>query len=196
MIFLALVPQMNLRLAMSKSNSSDAASCTHIMEAVSNGILQGDQPINFSLPLLIIQITVVLFVTRVLAKLFKPFRQHRVLAEIIGGVLLGPTALGRSESYLHTLFPKNSITLLDTIATIGLLFFLFMVGLELHLKEIKKSGKTTVTIAFSGIIVPFLGGIEVSILIKNKNIQSGHCFSAIDSICGSSNFHYCISCAS
>ncbi|KAH7331256.1 hypothetical protein KP509_20G022500 [Ceratopteris richardii] len=41
-----------------------------------------------------------------------------------------------------------------------------MVGLELDLKEIKKSGKTAVTIAFSGIIVPFLGGIGVSILIK------------------------------
>ncbi|KAH7439235.1 hypothetical protein KP509_04G051600 [Ceratopteris richardii] len=58
------------------------------------------------------------------------------------------------------------MTLLDTIATVGLLFFLFMVGLELDLKEIQKSGKTAATIALSGIIVPFLGGVGVSTLIK------------------------------
>ncbi|KAH7302254.1 hypothetical protein KP509_23G062500 [Ceratopteris richardii] len=143
-----------------------APACTHIRGAVSNGVLQGDRPTDFALPLFIIQIVVVLIVTRTLAKLIKPFCQPRVLAEIIGGVLLGPTALGRNKAFLHTIFPKSSMTLLDTVATLGLLFFLFMVGLELDLKEIKKSGKTAVTIAMSGIIVPFMGGVGVSTLIK------------------------------
>ncbi|KAH7331206.1 hypothetical protein KP509_20G020100 [Ceratopteris richardii] len=77
---------------------------------------------------------------------------------------------------MHTIFPKSSMTLLDTIATIGLLFFLFMVGLELDLKEIQKSGKIAATIALSGIVVPFLGGIGVSTLMKkafNLNTDLG-----------------------
>lgn len=147
--------------------------CFPFVEAVSNGALQGDNPIKFALPLLIIQIAVVLLVTRAMAMLFKPFRQPRVLAEIIGGVLLGPSGFGRNHAYLHALFPKSSMTLLDTIATIGLLFFLFMVGLELDLKEIRKSGKTALIVALSGISLPFLGGIGVSkLLLKSLNLQT------------------------
>ncbi|KAI5067490.1 hypothetical protein GOP47_0018018 [Adiantum capillus-veneris] len=141
------------------------APCFPVREAVSNGVLQGDNPLKFALPLLIIQTTVVLLVTRTMAWLFKPFRQPRVLAEIIGGVLLGPTGLGRSKTYLNALFPKSSLTLLDTIATVGLLFFLFMVGLELDLKEIRKSGKLAFLIAIAGIALPFMGGVGIASLI-------------------------------
>ncbi|MCO5571912.1 hypothetical protein L7F22_025663 [Adiantum nelumboides] len=142
--------------------------CFPYIEAVSNGALQGDNPTKFALPLLVIQTAVVLIVTRTMAMLFKPFRQPRVLAEIIGGVLLGPSGFGRNKAYLHTIFPKSSMTLLDTIATIGLLFFLFMVGLELDLKEIRRSGKTALIVALSGIIAPFLGGIGVATLLKQS----------------------------
>ena len=65
------------------ASNSSSPTCYPIREAVSNGVLQGNNPINFALPLLIIQIAVVLLVTRTVALLFKPLRQPRVLAEII-----------------------------------------------------------------------------------------------------------------
>jgi hypothetical protein len=65
------------------SSNGTAATCIMPMAVTSNGVWQGDNPIHFSLPLLIVQITLVIVVTRVVGLLVKPFYQPRVIAEII-----------------------------------------------------------------------------------------------------------------
>ncbi|XP_057861671.1 cation/H(+) antiporter 19 isoform X2 [Cryptomeria japonica] len=143
------------------------ATCFKLMKTTSNGGWQGDNPINFALPLLILQICLVLTVTRTLAFLFRPLRQPRVVAEIIGGIILGPSVIGRSESYMKTVFPKNSTPVLETVANIGLLFFLFLVGLELDFNAIKRTGRKSLAIAAAGITLPFVAGIGVAFLLRS-----------------------------
>jgi Kef-type K+ transport system membrane component KefB len=149
-----------------RAENTTAQDCVKLMKTTSNGVWQGDNPMNFALPLLIVQICIVLFVTRTLAFLLKPLRQPRVIAEIIGGVLLGPSLLGRSEAYMHTIFPKSSTAVLETVANIGLLFFLFLVGLELDFQAIKRTGSKALTIAAAGIILPFSAGIGVAYVLR------------------------------
>ncbi|KAK7284208.1 hypothetical protein RJT34_18950 [Clitoria ternatea] len=132
----------------------------------SNGVWQGDNPFNFAFPLLIVQTTLVLAITRSLAFLFKPLRQPKVIAEIVGGILLGPSVLGRSRSYLHRIFPSWSTPTFESVASIGLLFFLFLVGLELDLNSIRRSGRKAFTIAAVGISLPFVSGIGVAVLLR------------------------------
>ncbi|CAK8543738.1 unnamed protein product [Lathyrus sativus] len=132
----------------------------------SNGIWQGDNPLDYAFPLLIVQTVLVLVVSRSLALLFKPLRQPKVIAEIVGGILLGPSALGRNTNYLHRIFPAWSTPTLESVASIGLLFFLFLVGLELDLNSIRRSGKKAFSIAAFGISVPFICGIGVAIVLR------------------------------
>lgn len=137
------------------------------MVATSNGVWQGDVPTHFAFPLLIVQICLILAISRTLAFFFKPLKQPRVIAEVVGGILLGPSALGKNANYLANIFPKQSVVVLDCFAQMGLLFFLFMVGLELDMRQIRKTGTQAIAISAAGITVPFASGVGVSFVLHN-----------------------------
>ncbi|RZC84803.1 hypothetical protein C5167_047582 [Papaver somniferum] len=122
----------------------------------SNGFFQGDNPLDFALPLFILQLATIVLMIRVFVYLLKPFRQPRVIAEIFGGVILGPSVLGRIEEFSDRLFPIRSIMVLETMANIGLLYYLFLVGLEMDLSIIRRTGKKSLVVAVAGMALPFL----------------------------------------
>ena len=87
-------------------------------------------------------------------------------------MVLGPTALGRNELYLKTIFPPQSMPLLETVANMGLMFFIFMVGLGLDLDALRKTGKHALLVALIGIAVPLTASIGVAELVR-KTISKG-----------------------
>ncbi|XP_019161332.1 PREDICTED: cation/H(+) antiporter 20 [Ipomoea nil] len=132
----------------------------------SDGAWQGQNPLNFALPLLIVQTTLVIVVSRFFAFLLKPLRQPKVIAEILGGVILGPSAFGRNQEYMQTIFPEWSAPILESVSSIGLLFYLFLVGLELDLSSLRRNGKSAFCIAAAGISLPFVFGIGITFLFR------------------------------
>nr|GLL48605.1 cation/H(+) antiporter 15 [Ipomoea trifida] len=127
-----------------------------------HGIWQGDNPLDYSLPLFILQLTMVVVTTRILVFILKPLRQPRVISEILGGIILGPSVLGRNKTFAFMVFPLRSVLVLETMANLGLLYFLFLVGLEMDLTVIRRTGKRAMAIAISGMVLPFLIGVSFS----------------------------------
>ncbi|KAI8389338.1 Sodium/hydrogen exchanger family-domain-containing protein [Blakeslea trispora] len=131
------------------------------------GIFSGLDPseVNTANPitLFIIQTVIILVFCRVLAIPLAYIRQPRVIAEVIGGIILGPSVLGRIPNFRETIFPKASLPFLNLVATMGLVFFLFQVGLEVDLRIVKRDWKKSFSIALAGMALPFGLGCAVSV---------------------------------
>lgn len=98
-------------------------------------------------------------------------RQPKVIAEVLGGILLGPTAFGRIPGFTEHIFPSQSIPFLSLTANIGLSLFLFLVGLEIDAGVIKRNAKLSMTVAFAGIVVPFGLGAGLSVPLYQRFVD-------------------------
>lgn len=80
-------------------------------------------------------------------------------------MLLGPSVMGQSLKWANTVFPLRSVMVLETMANVGLLYFLFLVGVEMDLAVIRKTGKKAIAIAITGMILPFIIGCAFSLIL-------------------------------
>ncbi|MCA1795993.1 MAG: cation:proton antiporter [Geobacteraceae bacterium] len=107
-------------------------------------------------------LAVLLGVARALGELAQRLRQPSVLGELLAGVILGPTILGRIAPTLNeTLFPLHGVNAiaLDSIATLAIGLFLLVAGMEVDLSTAWKQGKTGGKIGLSSIAFPFVVAI-------------------------------------
>ena len=124
--------------------------------------------LDIPLSLFLLQIAIILTTCRFLAIIGQYFHQPSVVFEIVGGILLGPSALGKYTPYSVAILPLESLSYLKMIANFGLQIYLFLVGMELDLRMLKSHSRTTASIAITGMIVPFVLGMAVGIPIYNS----------------------------
>src|SRR3954465_10537834 len=118
----------------------------------------------FHLPILIIQIGVVVVAARAVGLVFRRIHQPQVMGEMVAGILLGPSLLGWvAPGVSAALFPAASLGFLNSISQIGLLVFMFLVGLELNPRLLRGRGHTAVVTSHASIVVPFVLGALLSL---------------------------------
>ncbi|CAL5359866.1 unnamed protein product [Camellia sinensis] len=89
-----------------------------------------------------------------------------------GGVVLGPSILGQSEEFAKAMFPLRSVMVLETMANVGLLYFLFLIEVEMDPAVIHRTGRKALAIAIGGMILPFIIGISFSFILQQKSHTS------------------------
>lgn len=122
--------------------------------------------LSHPLALLLVQIIVIMTAARTFGILISKFSQPPVIGEIFAGVLLGPSLLGLFFPEISALlFPKSSFQNLHFLSQIGLLLFMFVVGMELDFDKLKQQSKASVVISHISIIFPFFLGTILAYVI-------------------------------
>jgi Kef-type K+ transport system membrane component KefB len=114
----------------------------------------------------LLALVVVIVVARGIGSLFAYFAQPPVVGEILAGILLGPSVLGRfapeAQAYL---LPKEVAPFLGVLSQVGVILYMFLVGVELDPTLLRKRGHATLAISHASIVTPFLLGAALALFV-------------------------------
>lgn len=122
--------------------------------------------VSHPLAILLLQIITIIVTARTFGFLFSKMGQPSVIGEVVAGIFLGPSLLGMwFPEYTAFLFPKASLPNLQYFSQIGLILFMFVIGMELDLKVLKTKARDAVVISHASIIVPYALGVGLAYFI-------------------------------
>jgi Kef-type K+ transport system membrane component KefB len=115
------------------------------------------------LAVLILQVIAIILVSRIFGFIFNKIGQPTVIGEIIAGIMLGPSVVGLFlPDVSHFLFPAGSLPNLQFLSQVGLILFMFVIGMELDLKVLRHQAHDAVVISHASIIIPYFLGMGLA----------------------------------
>ena len=133
--------------------------------------------LHHPLAILLAQIITIIIVARFFGWVFRKIGQPSVIGEIIAGIVLGPSLLGLYfPEFSLDLFPIESLGNLQFLSQIGLILFMFVIGMELDLKVLQNRAKDAIVISHASIVIPFALGIGLAYYVYFKFAPAGVAF--------------------
>lgn len=130
------------------------------------GVLEGVDPSKYDpknpIILFIIQASIIIIFCRILHWPLSLIRQPRVIAEVIGGIVLGPSVMFRIPGFQEAIFPAESMPILNLTANLGLILFLFLIALEVDMTLFRANWKVALSVGFAGMLLPFGMGVGIA----------------------------------
>jgi K+:H+ antiporter len=128
---------------------------------------------------LLVQLLVVLLATQALGSAASFFRQPAVVGEIAAGLLLGPSFIGQiaPEAYA-ALFPPASLATLQLLSQVGVILFMFSVGLDVDANHLRHQAPTAIAVSHFSIVVPFVLGVLLALALYPYYAPPGVAFPA------------------
>jgi len=125
--------------------------------------------VRSSIGILLLQIITILLVCRLFGWFFRKLGQPTVVGEIMAGIILGPSVLGNISPEISTfLFPPESLGNISILSEFGLILFMYAIGMELDIGEVKKKLNETIVISHASIIIPFICGMTTAYFVYDQ----------------------------
>ncbi|MCW1883553.1 cation:proton antiporter [Luteolibacter flavescens] len=171
-------------LALEHARAATAAAAVPVATAAPTsafGAMLASLTTNLSHPLshLFIQLLVIIAASRVAGGLFTKMGQPAVVGEMMAGILLGPSLLGwLSPEMFQFVFPTSSLGTLKLLSQIGVCLFMFCVGMELDVKQVRNKAHTAVVVSHASIVAPYFLGVGLAYFVYSSLAQPGTNFTA------------------
>ncbi|MBL1408904.1 cation:proton antiporter [Sphingobacterium faecale] len=115
------------------------------------------------LAILLAQIVTIIIAARIMGWICIKIKQPVVIGEMLAGIILGPSLLGlHFPEVSAVLFPIDSLSNLQFLSQIGLILFMFIIGMELDLSVLKNKAHDAVVISHASIVIPFTLGVGLA----------------------------------
>lgn len=135
--------------------------------------------LHHPLALLLAQVVTIILVAKLFGWICVKLKQPSVIGEMIAGIVLGPSLVGLYfPEFSAFMFPKESLPNLQFLSQIGLILFMYIVGMELDLSVLRKKAHDAVVISHASIIFPFALGVGLSYFIYKEFAPDGIQFSS------------------
>lgn len=116
--------------------------------------------------LVLVEVLIVIALSRLVGLGFRWIKQPQVIGEIVAGIMLGPSLFGLvAPDLAAAVFPAEAVPFLNLLSEIGLIFFMFLIGLELNPKYLKNNLDTAILTSHVSILVPFSLGTLLALLL-------------------------------
>lgn len=127
----------------------------------------------------LLALVVIIVVARIVGALFRLVHQPAVIGEVIAGILLGPSLLGRvAPDVFAYLLPSSVVPFLGVIAQVGIILYMFLIGLELDTAQLRQRTGAAIAIAHASIVAPFLLGAGLALWLYPRLSTRGVPFTA------------------
>ncbi len=124
--------------------------------------------------MLLLQIIAILLVCRLFGWIFKKIGQPTVIGEIVAGIVLGPSVVGNwFPEFSSFLFPADSLGNITLLSQFGLILFMFAIGMELDMAEVRKRLKETILISHTCTVMPFFFGMLTAYYVYENYAYEG-----------------------
>src|SRR5438876_4603483 len=128
---------------------------------------------------LFLQLFIIIGASGVVAWIFTRCGQPAVIGEMVAGILLGPSLFGLlAPNIFQFIFAASSLDALRLLSQIGVCLFLFAVGMELDVSEVRHKAQTAVVVSHSSIVIPYFLGVTVALFLYSHLAQPGASFLA------------------
>ncbi|MGZ4974428.1 MAG: cation:proton antiporter [Limisphaerales bacterium] len=157
----------HLELQTITAPQSSATSTASLSNNSISSSLQGiRENLREPLSLLLVQLILIILLARLFAAVFVKLHQPAVIGEMVAGIVLGPSVIGTLfPGVFQFVFPPNSLGVLRMLSQIGVILFMFVVGMELDVKQLRSKARTAVMVSHASIVFPYFLGVLVSLFI-------------------------------